>query len=116
MTFNSGSDNIKNNKFIGSSGTTNSESEARVPVPLGGTLNHLTVVLTSTSSTKTWTFTVFKDGISTNLICTVSPSTTVCLDPVNTVSVLPGDTVSIKTTTSNGGFNTKAAISLLLTP
>ena len=64
---------------------------------IAGTLKNLYVECSAApGASKSWVFTVYKNGSSTAITCTVSGSDTIANDTVNTLAVLPNDVLSLE--------------------
>ena len=80
-------------------GTT--DASRQVPISAAGTLKNLRVYFpTAPGASKSWTFALMKNGSATSVTCTVAGTLTVCNDSSNTVSLNPGDLVSMRVTPS----------------
>ena len=71
-------------------------------MPLYGTVKNFQILLSAApGGTKSRTFTVYKNGVATAVSVTITGSATTGSDLVNTVSVVPGDDLSIQCTVSS---------------
>ncbi len=80
------------------------ESNVSVPSSVSGTLGTLEVKLgAAPGSGASYTMTVMQNGTPGAVTCTVSGATaTTCTDLVDTVSIVAGDTVSLRVVPSGG--------------
>lgn len=79
------------------------ENLIRNVVPVAGTgKTFYCNVGTAPGVSKSWTFTIVKNGVDTSLVCVISGTSTDGSDTTNTVSFSAGDTVSIKSVPSGG--------------
>lgn len=90
------------NAFYGRVAWGISETSRKTMISTGGTIKKLYVSLTGTADTaKSYVFTVYKNGSSTSLTCTVSgASDTTCSDTSNSFSVAAGDYITIQSAPS----------------
>ena len=89
------------------------ESDTYFIVPDTGTINNLYVTLSAAPTAgKSWIFTVTKGGVDTTVTTTISDSATTGNSSGNSFSVVAGDLISIKQTSSGTPTNTTAIISL----
>ena len=74
------------------------ESTVAIPVPFGGTVSNLQVVVTAAPGTgASWTFTVDKNGSATVLACSIAGVATTCSD-ASLLAVGAGDNVDLDVT------------------
>ena len=90
--------------FIGTSSTA-TESTISQPLPVAGTLKNLYIKLSSNAGTtgNGYTFTVFKNGVATSIVVTITGTATTGSDLVNTTTFVAGDTISIRAVPSASG-------------
>lgn len=78
------------------------ETDAREVIPTSGTIKRLSMELeTAPGSGKSRTYTLYKNGVATALTFTISGTATTGSDLSNTVSVSPGDEISLECTGSS---------------
>lgn len=100
----------------GQSGLTTEASVAQV-CPAPGTIKDLYVeVNTAPGSGKSWTVTLYKNGVSTGLTATVSDTGRTANDTSNTVTVAAGDLLSWELTPSGTPSSTRVAMSAVFSP
>ena len=79
------------------------ENLVQVPIPTTATLRTMYVSLNGSpdngAGTQSYVLTMWKNGSApaSGLTCTISETATACNDTTNTVSVVPGDTITIET-------------------
>lgn len=90
------------NAFYGRVAWGSSETSRKTMISTGGTIKKLYISLTGTAgASKSYAFTVYKNGSSTSLTCTVSgASDTTCSDTSNSFSVAAGDYITIQSAPS----------------
>lgn len=72
-----------------------------VPPDCGGTLDKLYVLLNgSPGASKSYTYTIYKNGSPTSLTCTVSGTNTTANDTSNSVTIAAGDRITVYVTPS----------------
>ena len=92
-------DNV-NDSYIayGSFLVSGTESNVEIPMPVGGTLSHLKVLVTTAPGTGAgWTLTVDKNESATALTCSVTGAATSCND-ASLVAVVGGDQLDLGVT------------------
>jgi len=97
-------------------GTSSALNGCGITIPTPGQLQDLTVVsatsgsLTAPGIGESWTITVFVNGFSTSLSCTILHPATSCIDTTNVVLVSPRDMIDVQVVASAG------AVSSLISP
>lgn len=85
--------------FIATPVATN-DTQIRSVVSLTGAMEGLYVYLAAApdngGGTQSYTFTLQKNGADTAITCSISETSTTCLDIINSVSMVAGDTFSVK--------------------
>lgn len=80
-----------------SKGTTGTESIAAQIVPTKGTIKKMYLAMESAPGAGTsYAFTVFKNGVATGITATIADTATTATDLTNSISVSPGDTISLR--------------------
>jgi hypothetical protein len=102
--------NIKrnSNRYFGLYGSTTNndalalELAAAWDLPAGGTVSNLFIRLSGAAggAGTSYTFTVFRNHLSTPVTCTIAGPSQTCSDTTNTQAFSPGDTISIESNPS----------------
>jgi hypothetical protein len=103
FAFNTGHDTISKGKFIGF-GRVGTADESIAVVPFDGSaLDTLVVNVAKAPGTgKSWTFTVYLNGVAQNLQCTISGTAKTCHDQHDDIETEANDEVSVKVSDSTG--------------
>jgi len=89
------------------------DSSVELMITAAGTLKNFKVKLgTAPGAGDTWTFTVRKNEADQALVVAIADANTEGSDEVNTVSVVPGDTICVSAVETNAPENTTVAFSL----
>ncbi len=92
-------------------GVSSSRSQVAQRMPMAGTLSQLGVTLTAAPGDKgdTWVFAVDVNGTPSGVTCSIidTNSTTTCSDATHTVTFQKGDTLTLRSSPSNGPATTQ---------
>jgi hypothetical protein len=73
-------------------------------MPAAGTVRRLYArVQSAAGGSRTWTFTLRRNGTSTALTCTIGSGATTCNNTANTVAFNAGDLITVQVTLNGGG-------------
>jgi hypothetical protein len=99
-------------------GWSSTESDLQVVIPSSGTLSNLyTNLSTAPGNSKTYTFTVMKNGSATTLENVLTGAAILSgSDTIHTVAVAAGDTLTIRSTPTSSPAGTTPAFGLTFTP
>lgn len=89
-------DNVNDSySAVGTSFISGTENIVELPVPTGGTISNLHVVLTAApGSGSSWTLTLNKNGAASALSCSIANAQTTCND-ASLVTVVDGDVIDL---------------------
>jgi hypothetical protein len=92
----SGRDNFQNNCFLGVFGgrCDSIEADIQLPLPRGGTISGFSYQ-SSTGGTSGVRITLRVNGVNTSIACVLIGSPPGCTDSTDTVTVSPGDKITI---------------------
>jgi hypothetical protein len=80
------------------------EASVQYPVPAAGTVQRLYArVEAAPGGSRSWVFTLRKNGASTALTCTIGSAATTCNNTTNTVAFAPGDLITVHVVKTGSG-------------
>jgi hypothetical protein len=106
--------------FSGTAGSQNvypSAGEAASPVPVAGTLSHFSVHTGTLVSGGSVVLTVLKNGVATQLTCTIASGSSSCSDstPADNATLTTANTIAVEIQNSSGNFVRNVAWTAQLT-
>jgi len=116
--------NLANNDFLGPSANKADANEAKVQGMIGGadattyTVSSFRArIATAPGASKSWVFTVRKNGANTTMTCTITGAATQCATTANSFSVTAGDLLSVQVAAVSGPAGTAGVfVTWQLTP
>jgi hypothetical protein len=99
------------------SGWSATESDRQIIVPTAGTISGLYSLVSAVPGVgKSWQQTLMVNGAATSLQATIADTAITANDAVNSVAVVAGDTITIRSVPTGGPTSSNQAFSVLFTP